>query len=77
MRIEFEMDGGLAYMPGLAKPVTIEVNQLPEAEAREIRDQSRPRASSNAPSRPRRRRPGVLIGAATSSPLLRAPNAIS
>src|SRR3954471_4644705 len=38
MRIEFEMDGGLAYMPGLAKPVTIEVDQLPEAEAREIRD---------------------------------------
>jgi len=38
MRIEFEMDGGLAYMPGLAKPVTIEVDQLPEVEAREIRD---------------------------------------
>ena len=37
MQIEFEMDGGLAYMPGLAKPVTIEVDQLPEAEARDPR----------------------------------------
>jgi hypothetical protein len=38
MRIEIEMDGGLAYMPGLARPVTIPLDQVPEAEAREIRE---------------------------------------
>jgi Emfourin len=38
MRIEFEMDGGLAYIPGLARPVTIELDKMPEPEAREIRD---------------------------------------
>jgi hypothetical protein len=37
MQIEIEMDTGLAYMPGLAKPVTIEVDQLPEQEAQQLR----------------------------------------
>ena len=38
MRIEFELDGGLAYMPGLAAPALIDVDQLPAAEVREIRE---------------------------------------
>ncbi len=39
MEIEFEMEGGLAHMPGLACPVIIAPDRLPEAEARAIRDQ--------------------------------------
>ena len=33
MRIEFKTDGGIAYFPGLSKPVTIESADLPPAEA--------------------------------------------
>ena len=67
MQIEFEMDGGLAYMPGLAKPVTIEVDQLPEAEAREIRDQvaaarffERPQQTEAPPARGADRRSYII-----------------
>ena len=37
MRIEFSQEGGLAYLPGLAKPVTIDVGGLPAAEALELK----------------------------------------
>lgn len=37
MRIQFSTEGGLAYFPGLRKPVTIEVADLPEGEARAVR----------------------------------------
>ena len=37
MRIEFAQEGGLAYLPGLAKPVTIDVGSVPEAEAMELK----------------------------------------
>ena len=30
MRIEFKMEGGVAYFPGLSKPVSIDTDQLPE-----------------------------------------------
>ena len=30
MRIEFKMEGGIAYFPGLSKPVSIDTEQLPE-----------------------------------------------
>ncbi len=36
MRIQFKMEGGLAYFPGLAKPVTIDSDQLPQEEASEL-----------------------------------------
>jgi hypothetical protein len=36
MRIEFKTEGGIAYLPGLSKPVTIDTNELPVAEANEL-----------------------------------------
>ncbi len=30
MHIEFKMEGGIAHFPGLAKPVSIDTEQLPE-----------------------------------------------
>lgn len=30
MRIEFKMEGGIAYFPGLSKPVSFDADQLPE-----------------------------------------------
>lgn len=38
MQIELEMEGGLAHMPGLVRPVAIPLDQVPAAEAQEIRD---------------------------------------
>jgi hypothetical protein len=38
MRVEFATSGGIAYFPGLARPVVIEANQLPEDEARKLND---------------------------------------
>ncbi len=37
MRIHFRMEGGVAYFPGLSKPVTIESDQLPKEEAAELK----------------------------------------
>ncbi len=37
MHIEFKTEGGLAYFPGLSKPVTINSDELPEHEASELR----------------------------------------
>jgi hypothetical protein len=37
MRIEFTQTGGIAYFPGLNKPVTIEVDQLDKNEAEELK----------------------------------------
>jgi hypothetical protein len=37
MRIQFKIDGGVAYMPGLAKPITIDTDQLTADEADEVR----------------------------------------
>ena len=36
MRIQFEMEGGLAYFPGLAKPIVIDTDQLSDQAAMEI-----------------------------------------
>jgi hypothetical protein len=33
VRIQFQMEGGLASFPGLTKPVTIDTEKLPEEEA--------------------------------------------
>jgi len=36
MHIEFKQEGGIAYFPGLSKPVTINSDELPAEEAREL-----------------------------------------
>ena len=36
MRIRFETEGGIAYFPGLSKPVTIDTGELPAEEANEL-----------------------------------------
>jgi hypothetical protein len=33
VKIQFQMEGGLASFPGLSKPVTIDTQELPEGEA--------------------------------------------
>ena len=38
MRVVFATSGGIAYFPGLARPVTIEADQLPKEDARELDD---------------------------------------
>ena len=38
MKIEFRMDGGFAVFPGLARPFTIAVDDLPQAEASRLRE---------------------------------------
>ena len=37
MRIEFSQAGGIAYFPGLNKPITIEVDQLNAKTAEELK----------------------------------------
>ena len=37
MRVQFKTEGGIAYFPGLSKPVTIDSADLPEAEAARLR----------------------------------------
>ena len=37
MRIEFQVEGGIAHFPGLSQPVTIDTAKLPKAEAAELR----------------------------------------
>jgi hypothetical protein len=37
MRIEFAQAGGIAYFPGLNKPVTVEVEHLDKEEAEELK----------------------------------------
>jgi len=37
MRVELKMEGGLAYFPGLSKPILIDSTVLPEDEAQELR----------------------------------------
>ena len=36
MQIEFKMDGGMAYLPGLSKPASINSDDLPASEAAEL-----------------------------------------
>ncbi len=36
MRIQFKTEGGMAYLPGLSKPVAIDTDELPVAEANEL-----------------------------------------
>jgi hypothetical protein len=36
MRIRFKTEGGFAYFPGLSKPVTIDTDELPAEEAKEL-----------------------------------------
>ena len=36
MRVTFTMEGGIAYFPGLSRPVTIDSGELPDHEAREL-----------------------------------------
>jgi hypothetical protein len=37
MRVQFQTEGGIAYIPGLQKPITIDVDALPEADASRLR----------------------------------------
>ncbi len=37
MRIQFKMEGGIAYFPGLSKPITIDSDQLPKQESDELK----------------------------------------
>ncbi len=37
MRVQFQMEGGIAYFPGLNKPITIDCDQLPRQEADELK----------------------------------------
>ena len=37
MRVQFQIDGGIAYFPGLSQPVTIDTAQLSEADAAKLR----------------------------------------
>jgi hypothetical protein len=39
MQIEFKTEGGMAYFPGLSKPVVIDSDDLPEKEAKELQRQ--------------------------------------
>jgi hypothetical protein len=36
MRVRFKMDGGLLYLPARSEPTTIDTDDLPEGEAREL-----------------------------------------
>ena len=36
MRVRFEMDGGFVYLPARSEPVTIDTDDLPQEEAREL-----------------------------------------
>lgn len=38
MKITFRVDGGFAVFPGLARPTTIDVDALPDAEATRLRE---------------------------------------
>jgi hypothetical protein len=37
MRIQLKIEGGLAYFPGLSKPITIDSNALPPQEADKLK----------------------------------------
>lgn len=37
MKITFRSEGGIAYFPGLARPVTLDLGELPDVEARRIK----------------------------------------
>ena len=37
MKIEFKQEGGLAFFPGLSKPVPLDTNNLDKSEAEEIK----------------------------------------
>jgi hypothetical protein len=37
MRVEFVTEGGVAYFPGLSRPVVVDSDDLPEADAGELR----------------------------------------
>ncbi len=36
MRIQFKTEGGIAHLPGLSEPVTIDTDDLPEEQANEL-----------------------------------------
>lgn len=61
MRVEFATSGGIAFFPGLARPVVIEANQLPEDEARKLGDLV---AASRFFDRPAQMAHGMAPGAA-------------
>ena len=37
MRIRLSTDGGFAYLPGLQKPITVDLDKLPDAESAALR----------------------------------------
>ena len=37
MRLQFKMEGGIAYFPGLSKPITIDSDELPKQESDELK----------------------------------------
>jgi len=67
MRIDFQVEGGIAAFPGLAKPVSIDCEKLPAAATVRLRDLVRradffalPR-SSTAPAAPDARRYTIAV----------------
>jgi hypothetical protein len=36
MRVQFKIDGGFVYLPARSEPVTVDTDELPEAEAAEL-----------------------------------------
>jgi hypothetical protein len=67
MRIDFQVEGGIAAFPGLAKPVSIDCERLPPAATARLRDLMRqadffalPR-DSTAPTAPDARRYTIAV----------------
>jgi hypothetical protein len=51
MLIHFQIDGGIAYFPGLSKPMTVDTASLPPAEAAKLEDLVRAAGFFTLPSR--------------------------
>jgi len=67
MRIDFQVEGGIAAFPGLAKPVSIDCERLPAAVTARLRDLVRQadffalQSASTAPAAPDARRYTIAV----------------
>ena len=59
MRIEFQTEGGLAYFPGLSRPVSINTDTLPQEEAADLARQVQAARFFDLPVQPRPTRRGA------------------
>lgn len=50
MRVQFKTEGGIAYFPGLSKPVAFDVDKLPKEQARELKRRLDAADFANLPS---------------------------